>query len=333
MNLPPNIQGVYFYIPDAPLSLREHHPAACLMDGLAELGVPVFSNTPHPVATVRSLGDMGAFLYVFVFTEQSYSPELCDAVAAFAAPHKVILSMADTVSDWLLPDTVPALLTHQSTLRVMTGWRLPWGIGYSRSTAAATAETPDFASRKPVLLRNFRPTPNQHVRNAIDVGFADWFAAHFEVDREISGNHFGRLLGSQACAAYGGMFMENLMSNVHFAEMNDVQLLHANIRFLRETCVVRWDSWRFYESLAAGCLTLQLDLEKYGLPLPVMPVPWQHYIPLRFDDPKGCVEEMIRRREEWPAIAAAGRDWVREHYSPVACARRLLDYAERGFRL
>jgi hypothetical protein len=35
--------------------------------------------------------------------------------------------------------------------------------------------------------------------------------------------------------------------------------------------IARWESWRFWESLASGCATVALDFEEYGLVLPVIP--------------------------------------------------------------
>jgi hypothetical protein len=94
--------------------------------------------------------------------------------------------------------------------------------------------------------------------------------------------------------------------------------------------VVRWDSWRFWESLAAGCLTFHLDFEKYGFLLPEMPMPWKHYIPIDMADPVGSVERFMDSRSRWSEIAHGGREWALKHYSPTACARRLLRLMPRS---
>ena len=45
--------------------------------------------------------------------------------------------------------------------------------------------------------------------------------------------------------------------------------------------LIQWDSWRFWEGLAAGCLVFNFDLPLYGVRLPVMPEPFVHYVPVR----------------------------------------------------
>jgi hypothetical protein len=92
--------------------------------------------------------------------------------------------------------------------------------------------------------------------------------------------------------------------------------------------IIRWDSWRWWESLAAGCLTFHLDFERYGFHLPVMPRAWEHYVPIDLADPKGTVDRLMAERPRWAAIAASGRTWARTHYGPEAVARRFLDHCE-----
>ena len=96
---------------------------------------------------------------------------------------------------------------------------------------------------------------------------------------------------------------------------------------------MRWDSWRFWESLSAGCLTLHLDFNKYGFLLPEMPIQWQHYIPIDMEDPVASVDRFMASRLRWAEIAESGRQWAIEHYCPAACARRFLEIAAKEFRI
>jgi triacylglycerol esterase/lipase EstA (alpha/beta hydrolase family) len=88
--------------------------------------------------------------------------------------------------------------------------------------------------------------------------------------------------------------------------------------------LIQWDSWRFWEGLAAGCLVFNFDLPLYGVELPVMPENFVHYVGVRTDN----IPEVLARLEADPGlperIAARGRTWALEHYSPVALARRFL---------
>ncbi|MDB9496042.1 hypothetical protein PN441_15470 [Spirulina major CS-329] len=94
----------------------------------------------------------------------------------------------------------------------------------------------------------------------------------------------------------------------------------------QEWCLHGWDSWRLWESLAAGCLTIHLDLEKYGAELPVMPENGVHYLGLNMDDLSSSMAWLQGLKPHWPEIAAAGRDWAIAHYAPMPTAQRFLDY-------
>jgi hypothetical protein len=90
---------------------------------------------------------------------------------------------------------------------------------------------------------------------------------------------------------------------------------------------VQWDSFRFWEALAAGCAAINIDLDRYGVSLPVMPVNWTHYIGVNFDRPAEAAERIAADPGLLERIAAAGRAWALEHYSPPAMAARMLAWA------
>ena len=89
---------------------------------------------------------------------------------------------------------------------------------------------------------------------------------------------------------------------------------------------LQWDSFRFWESVAAGCAAFNIDLDYYGVSLPVMPTNGEHYIGVRFD----AIDETIDRLAADPGwlerVGAQGRQWALDHYSPRALATRLLEW-------
>lgn len=89
--------------------------------------------------------------------------------------------------------------------------------------------------------------------------------------------------------------------------------------------LISGDSFRFWESLACGTVPFQADFDHYGLKLPVQPLPYEHYIPVRFDSLKGSIAGIKKALPQLAAIGAGGREWAIEHYSPRAVARRLLE--------
>ena len=85
-----------------------------------------------------------------------------------------------------------------------------------------------------------------------------------------------------------------------------------------------WDSWRFWEAMAAGCVSIHADFDKYGMALPVKPVNWEHYIGIDFDRPKDAVDRIIAEPEVLERISFQGRAFALKHYSPVPVAKRFL---------
>lgn len=329
--------GVYFYIPTtAQKPQKMDHTAECLAAGLHSMGFPLFSNVESPYTTQKDLRKVGRHIYVLEVTDENYSPQLMQAFEQFAVPHKVITSKADRTASIFTPDGISALMTHENKFRRVRGRRIPWGIGLTHRAMRETEAIGPFEEREDVILRNFRPTPNQGVRDSIDLMLLGHLEKHFKIDRSIdqndkfTSNHLQRLIDYKACLAHGGNIEPNLMPHPYFAKQEVYQKLAQHITYHQPVVIIRWDSWRWYESLAAGCLTFNLDLEKYGLVLPIMPTPWEHYIPIDYEDPKGMVDRLMAERSRWAEIAANGREWVRTHYSPEAAAQRFLDFAAHG---
>jgi len=88
--------------------------------------------------------------------------------------------------------------------------------------------------------------------------------------------------------------------------------------------LIQWDSWRFWEGLAAGCLVFNLDLPHYGVLLPVMPVPFVHYVPIRAGKPTEAFARLAADPGLAERIATEGRTWAMQHYAPRPLAERFL---------
>jgi hypothetical protein len=86
-----------------------------------------------------------------------------------------------------------------------------------------------------------------------------------------------------------------------------------------------WDSWRFWESLAAGCVTFHIDFDKYGAVLPVMPKNGQHYIGIDLDKLEDIVRRIATNPEILERISISGRQWAMENYGPIPTAVRFLN--------
>ena len=340
MNAPPPSDplkqiGLYFYIPEKKYSEEvENYTTMAIVDGLTELGYRCFSNAPHPKLIQKPLSAAQSHCVVLEVTSANLSSVLLQGYAEFKARAKIVHSRADETPAMLTPDGPTYVFTHENRFAQFRQKRLPWGFGLSRSRIARHHNETPFSARRPVILRNFRPAGQQSLREAMDLALLPLLEKYFEIDRTVDvASYPERLATNVGCLAYCGCFESDLMKNGFFHQYPGIVELSKSRTLLRDPIITRWDNWRFWESLASGCLTFQLDFEEYGFLLPEMPVAWTHYIPLKLHDLKGGVEQLMDRRSEWETIAAAGRAWALEHYSPLPTARRFATLCREELKL
>ncbi|MCK9387806.1 MAG: hypothetical protein M0Q22_05350 [Sulfuritalea sp.] len=221
------------------------------------------------------------------------------------------------------------------------GGRLfPFSLGISADLLAVIEDRSLLTRpRNGKILRNFRPSGNQNVRDMLDLSLVPRLSKFFTVDRSFGSGLDGYLdsmSSSSAVLAYGGQLVFD-----YFDSDPDAGLEQATQQSPRETkhCrfqhfrgpveILRWDGWRFYEACAFGCCPFQLDFEKYGFALPKPPVPWKEYIPIDLEDvsflPLRLANEIGNRPDLFSTIGSAAQKWLIDNASPVSLARFVLD--------
>lgn len=147
-----------------------------------------------------------------------------------------------------------------------------------------------------------------------------------------SKTYYERLKQSQASSAFCGELVPGMPfdASVYGTGGNKARLKEwlwraADAAVRSDPRMISFDSFRFWESLAAGCLTFQCDLAYYGCVYPVMPENRRHYIGVRFDEIGKTVDFLHANRNNLGEIADEGRRWALEHYSPRAMATRFLE--------
>jgi len=230
---------------------------------------------------------------------------------------------------------------------------IPWTFGLSNRIIRETCEIPNFQQRRNALLFNFRVDQKQirvgnwsqkiyhgtlvaekgyiladyPLRLLMSEQFVPLMQKIMPFDNTIdSFNHppsdsyhslqwtqtgqrhypsyYKRLKELTACASFAGWMIPTSDSGEPFVEW--------------------WDSWRFWESLAAGCVTFHVDFDKYGITLPVMPENWRHYIGIDLDNMQGAVDRIASDPGILESISQEGRQWAIDNYSPVPTALRFL---------
>jgi hypothetical protein len=233
----------------------------------------------------------------------------------------------------------------------------PWTLSLSNRVIEHTAGGPEFSQRRPVCLVNFggsHPYPHGS-RDRAEKCFHPLLEKFLPLDRTIdnlagapqdpverllweqtghrfSASYYARVKSAQAVSCFCGELVPPLPwrdPSTLLRGGNKAKLRRKFYRFLaafdpRPERIVQWDSFRFWETLAAGSVAFHLDLDRYGVTLPVMPQNWVHYIGIDLDRPAAAIERLRADPDQLATIAANGRAWALEHYSPRATATRFL---------
>ena len=235
----------------------------------------------------------------------------------------------------------------------------PWVLGLNNRILAATANACPFERRERKILVNFGAShPYSHgTRDVAAKEFDPRVIKLLAIDRtkddlstppddsydalmwrqtgrRYSRAYYERLKHSQAVACFCGDMIPALPfqnAEQYLVGGGRARLRRALFELVdrfdsRPRRATQWDSFRFWEALAAGCATFNIDLDYYGVTLPVMPVNGEHYFGVRFD----AVDETIERIADDPSllerVAKQGREWAIANDAPRPLAQRLLDW-------
>jgi hypothetical protein len=233
----------------------------------------------------------------------------------------------------------------------------PWVLGFTDRILRATADNPRFVDRRRAIVQNFGFTHHyaHGVRQLALARLLPRVTPAFALDtrqtavhavptdpwaqlmwQQTQGKHnpgyYEQLTQAQCVACFCGDFIPGLPINpsAYLVGGRKSRLRRALYRVLSHALgctdrIIQWDSWRFWECLVAGSVALHVDLEKYGVALPAMPVNWEHYIGFDFEHLDRDIARFLALDTAALArIATAGRQWALDHYAPVAIARHFL---------
>lgn len=235
---------------------------------------------------------------------------------------------------------------------------VPWAHHLSYRVLSHTADGLPFAERRPVCLVNFGAShPYPHgCREVAEKRFHPGLEEILPLDRttddlrspptnpaqrllweqtggRFSASYYERLRTSQAVSCFCG----DILPPMPWHDPGALLLHGGKARWRRRFYtalgafdprpdrIVQWDSFRFWETLTAGAVAFHVDLERYGVTLPVMPENWVHYIGVDLDKPRAALERLHDEPALLGKVAAAGQSWALQHYSPKAAARRFLN--------
>ncbi|MGF1491528.1 MAG: hypothetical protein ACFBSC_03555 [Microcoleaceae cyanobacterium] len=229
----------------------------------------------------------------------------------------------------------------------------PWVFGISNRILKATSNLPDFDQRNPSILANFRvdqrylnigTSPQKINRGTLFIKegvivadnplrilsqqvFLPLIQQVLEVnqtqesfDAPSESDEYHRLQWTQTGRRHYPQYYQRLKQSAGCATFAGWLTPYP-----QGYAAEWWDSWRFWESLAAGCVTFHVDFDKYGVQLPVMPENWKHYIGIDLDNIQDTINRIADQPEILAKISAEGRQWAIDNYGPTPTALRFLE--------
>lgn len=316
------------------------HQIVCLAEGLKELGITVSSNVPY----WRLHPDRDEFLFTptlamddcdvvvvncisFAMTKDESTIELTDIVKPERRYKVVYMRLSSAITNWddraftNMFDLVTLCHYNRGEIPNYPPNGIPWAFGLDNRIIQATKDGLPFDEREWIVEVNYRFSHGLR-RWASDTLFPMMADVLPSVDRaeglgQASEDPYHLMQWEQTGGRHHPDYYARLKGSVASATFCGTWELYPN-----NSCH-QWDGWRFWEVPAAGCVSMHIDLEKYGGIIPVMPENWEHYIGFDMDDPQTFIDLITPGLLEY--IAQAGHDWALEHYAPVPTARRFLE--------
>jgi hypothetical protein len=302
------------------LSTSESHLLLCIKEGLELLGINVAATLFDSDLNIIDISYLCYLkpVWLDLINQLEDYQDVTDKTLFLSIADETGLHYIGSEDYWFL---TPHLLNG---FEYKKGIKIPWAFGFRQKLI-------DFyknnqRKREYQVIRNFTNSGNQSIRESLDFILLPKLEKIMTVDRTKQDyeEYLLNLLSSRFCLAYGGNYSSDFTKNPWIME-NQLKNIEIPFRFKQNTIILRWDSWRLWESWALGCIPIHLDFEKYGFRLPVMPTNWEHYIGLDLSNLENDVERLSSLSEaQLEDISRKGREWAWKHYSPMAVAERVL---------
>jgi hypothetical protein len=239
----------------------------------------------------------------------------------------------------------------------------PWVLGFTNRILKEVSGAPPYAGRRHSLLWNFGAShPYPHgAREQAGARFLPAAARLFDIDtakddlsvepadpyealmwrqtaHRFSRKYYVRLMQAQAGACFCGELIPPMpyrRPDNYLVGGYRAKIRRAVYEFLgrfdpRPFRSVQWDSFRFWETLCAGTVAFNIDLEHYGAELPEMPQNWKHYVGVDFDRVDEAIDRLRSNATLLESIGREGQAWALTRYSPLRLAERLLALCSIG---
>ena len=354
------VTSVYFFVcpPGPPENNAYLHTIVALVEGLQELGIATFANKNYwqtengylLPASDKNFRDCDVVFIDAALYDMGFAHLLPDDVFSKNRHYKLVYN--DNSDGFITNgyrDEIKAvdivLKSHYNKQHQYPNNFIPWQFGLTKRIINEV-EPRSFTERNKTFLNNFRVS--HPLRSLAQKKIAPFFRSILTEDTSVDSfgdtkqmnaldysywcqtgrrhypKYYQRLSNSYACFCFGGNPQKFFysQSNIFFKLLYKINWRLPIFDF---NSIYQYDSWRFWESLVAGCCTLHIDFEKYGIVLPVMPINKKHYLGFDLVNIHKTTRLIKQNPDMLATIGNNGREWVLEHYSPVKTAQRFID--------
>jgi len=343
---------IYFYTVEhgPPEDAGYEHCIVSLAEGLTELGHTICGNTNYwPVNNSwliqKSDQNLENFDAVVISNEWLYRyNHFPDAYLKAIKPRKIYIDASDGwKTEAIIDNNWPADIVLRSHFIKNHHYHKkvkPWAFGLTNRIINAFDTVPSLSERNKSILCNFRV--GHPVRDHFTNMFKKVAPEDYIWDNTIDSNipedtlnklyweltgrrhypsYFNRLKQTQINLAFGGYFcpshpyaVNTLLGRVHYKIIQKLKLTTNSLG--------QFDSWRFWESLVSGSITVHINFYEYNCALPVSPNKDIDY--LAFSEKLSKTD--IKKHINSLLIYNNGRNWALQNYSPKAVAERFLEW-------
>ncbi|MCX8062045.1 MAG: glycosyltransferase [Anaerolineales bacterium] len=333
--------SVYIHLPSGYLS----HIGISLLTGFSDIGLKVFSNLSRssvlgsPYASFDAIQPFFEYevfpqkvdFYVVDVTQEISQEEIRNINNHISNRNVAILNMSDSanLSSGLFSKNFITFSAHCNRFARHGGDIRPLGFGVIHSLVEDSTRY-NLNEKKIKIINNFNPTFHQSIRSSLELTLLEKLSMYFEIDREhvYGRRYFEKLARTVAVLAYCGEYYEDVRRHEYTNELIKDRPEFNFEHFECKVAIFRWDSFRFWEAALFACAPIQLNFHKYGMELPVLPIPWTHYIPIDLAEVSDLPDKIMQILRSDPLalhkIGKNAREWVLANYTPSAVAKHFI---------
>jgi len=308
---------------NSPNKANYQHSCILLAEGLKKMGYTIGGNIDYFPDQAGNYTICKAALTNQTYIITSSPEDFADDIKQILQTPKRRLIIIDTKDEWVRSKSTQFLtVAHRyfmSTATIVNNTIRPWVFGITqRLIDSASPSNKSWSEREAGIVWAHR-VGNHQLRNIVNVYYKE---------RQI---HVVKYLDEYKTPDGSDLHNWNHSGRRHSKEYFEFIGKHRYIDAhggysINRDQIVQWDSWKIWEGFLAGCLVITADLDYYKIKLPFPLIPFEHYIPIRYDQLGISYDKLFSMSDiDQAKVASAGRKYILEHYTPENLTKYMLN--------